>query len=65
MRDPTADRAPASTKGTFIGLENIYRRLKLFYGQQAGLSIQSTQHQGTRITVRIPASGIRKQDGFA
>lgn len=65
MRNPTADRAPASTRGTFIGLENIYRRLKLFYGQQAGLSIESTQHQGTRITVRIPASGIRKQGGFA
>ncbi len=64
MRDPSGEEHPEATKGTFIGLRNIYGRLKLFYGQKAGLTIRSREHRGTTITVSIPVSGIRKQGDF-
>lgn len=55
MHDP--DQAPPSpgTKGTFIGLKNICQRLKLFYSAQADMSLLSREHQGTTVTIRIPA----------
>lgn len=65
MLNPSDTERPPSSKGTFIGLENIYSRLKLFYGQQADLSIQSAEHRGTTVTIRIPVSGIQTQSGFS
>ncbi len=41
-----------SQKG--IGMANIYQRLKLFYGEEAIFSIESTPGVGTRIQIRIP-----------
>jgi two-component system, sensor histidine kinase YesM len=37
-----------------IGLSNIYRRIKLFYGDESELTIESTLHEGTTITVTFP-----------
>ncbi|MBD0384086.1 histidine kinase [Paenibacillus sp. WST5] len=37
-----------------IGLSNIYRRIKLFYGDKSELTIESTLHEGTTITVTFP-----------
>lgn len=44
-----------------VGLYNIHRRLKLRYGADAGLVIDSAEDEGTIITVRIPA----QEDGHA
>ncbi len=46
------DRSHAS-KG--IGLSNIYRRLKLFYGDQATMTIDSTLDLGTIVCISFPA----------
>ena len=37
-----------------IGLSNIYRRMKLFYGDAAEMTIESTLHVGTTVTVTFP-----------
>ena len=39
-----------------FGLENVNKRLKLYYGIQYGLSIQSHYRGGTQVTVTIPES---------
>ena len=37
-----------------IGLSNIYRRMKLFYGDAAEMTIESKLHVGTTVTVTFP-----------
>ncbi len=37
-----------------FGLENVNRRIRLYYGQQYGLTVQSKYQEGTRVTVKIP-----------
>jgi two-component system sensor histidine kinase YesM len=37
-----------------FGLNNVNRRIKLYYGKQYGLSIQSRYQEGTRVAVTIP-----------
>ncbi|KRE92076.1 hypothetical protein ASG89_34030 [Paenibacillus sp. Soil766] len=39
-----------------IGLANIYRRIKLFYGNEAEMKIQSQLNEGTIISISILAS---------
>ncbi|MCB0208350.1 MAG: sensor histidine kinase [Anaerolineae bacterium] len=39
---------------TGFGLENVNQRIKLYYGQEYGLSIQSTYNEGTRVMLVIP-----------
>ncbi|MBR3465230.1 MAG: sensor histidine kinase, partial [Clostridiales bacterium] len=44
-----------------FGLSTVDERLKLFFGEKYGLSIESTEGEGTDVTVRIPGPG-RKDD---
>ena len=37
-----------------FGLANVNKRIKLYYGSEYGLSIESQYQEGTRVTVRIP-----------
>lgn len=37
-----------------IGLKNIHRRIRLYYGENYGLVINSSPGRGTSVTVRIP-----------
>lgn len=50
-----------STKGTGVGLVNVQRRLKLYYGSEGvkiqGLVIESKPSEGTLITFEIPKNG--------
>lgn len=39
--------------GKGIGICNVYRRLKLFYGDSADITIQSTVGRGTNIQIRF------------
>lgn len=50
VQDYTRKRRKSS-----IGLYNINRRIKLNYGEQYGLSIQSTVGEGTMVRVTFPA----------
>ncbi|WP_045518384.1 sensor histidine kinase [Neobacillus niacini] len=40
-----------------IGLRNIHQRLKLKYGNQFGISLNSIQNKGTIVTLSIPVRG--------
>lgn len=39
-----------------FGLYNVYSRIKLYYGDSYGLTIESTKNVGTKVTVHIPKS---------
>ena len=58
----------ASTSGTGVGLTNIRERLKLLYGERAGLVIEANlvdgAQQGTRVTISVPYQS-RRQNGAA
>ena len=40
--------------GDSIGLKNVHSRLKLYYGRERGLHIESVYEQGTRVSFDIP-----------
>jgi len=42
------------SKSTGIGIKNIDERIKLFFGEEFGLTMQSELNQGTTVKVRIP-----------
>ena len=43
-----------SKKGKSVGLDNVNRRIKLFYGEQYGLIIESQKNVFTKVIVTIP-----------
>lgn len=42
------------TKGSGVGFKNVNKRIKLYYGQEYGMSVESKQDEGTTIYIRIP-----------
>lgn len=60
----TACSSPASgTQG--VALSNIFQRLKLYYDDQAQLTIFSQEGIGTQITVVLPVTNITDMDGVS
>ena len=51
MADPMAD----DPLQTHVGLRNVCRRVRLRYGENYGVTIESTPGQGTRLVMKIPA----------
>lgn len=49
-----SDSDEIAIKESGFGLENVNKRIKLFYGKQYGLHISSQYLEGTRVTVTIP-----------
>lgn len=43
-----------SSKGSGYGIKNIHERLKLYYGDDFGLSFTSIYENGTTVTIKIP-----------
>lgn len=37
-----------------IGIQNVQDRLKLLYGEEYGICIESTEQEGTAVTIKIP-----------
>jgi two-component system sensor histidine kinase YesM len=48
------DTGEITLKETGFGLENVNKRIGLYYGKEYGLSIKSEYQGGTRVTVVIP-----------
>ncbi|GLB30399.1 histidine kinase [Lacrimispora amygdalina] len=44
-----------SAKGSGIGVKNVNERIKLYFGERYGLTIDSEPDEGTTITIRLPA----------
>jgi len=48
------DNSRITLKESGFGLENVHKRIKLYYGKQYGVKIESQYQGGTRVTVAIP-----------
>ncbi|WP_077610534.1 sensor histidine kinase [Clostridium sp. Marseille-P2415] len=44
-----------SKKGSGIGVKNVNERIKLYFGEKYGLTIDSEPDEGTAITIHLPA----------
>ncbi len=49
-----SDRALAAGRARGVGLANVEKRLRVHYGDDAGLTVVSHVGQGTRATLRLP-----------
>lgn len=59
----TIDPEQALSTGSSIGLLNIAARLKLLFGTEYGLEVDSRQQEGTTITLHIPSVQEEQDDG--
>ncbi len=48
------DNTRARKRGSGIGLINVHRRIKLYYGEDYGLEIKSELDEGTTIIIHLP-----------
>lgn len=48
------DSSEISLKESGFGLENVNKRIKLFYGRQYGITVHSQYQSGTLVTLAIP-----------
>ncbi|MBB6731360.1 cache domain-containing sensor histidine kinase [Cohnella zeiphila] len=42
-----------------VGIKNVHRRLKLMYGEEYGITIQSNSGRGTIILIRLPDDAVQ------
>ncbi len=54
LRDETSDTEKEGHRG--IGIRNVDRRIRLHYGEQYGVSVESLYGKGTLVRLRIPKS---------
>lgn len=47
-------------KNTGIGINNVNKRLKYYFGQSYGVKINSTLGEGTEVVLRVPARTIKE-----
>ncbi len=62
-QDLLADKSSEAVeqeKSTSIGLRNINARMKMLYGEEYGLGIESRQDEGTCVTLTIPGISIEE-----
>lgn len=45
---------PGDNPSKSIGLYNINQRIKLFYGEKYGMSVESTEGEGTEVSLNLP-----------
>ena len=49
------DRSHVRSKGSGVGLYNVHQRIRLRYGPQYGLTIESEPDTGTVVIIKLPA----------
>lgn len=54
VEDVLEGRANIARKRGGVGVRNVQERIRLFYGDQYGLKIESKEGEGTKVTIRIP-----------
>jgi len=55
----------ADGAGGPIGLANVYMRLRLYYGEEAGISVDASSRGGFKATLRIPLRSAPLLEGVA
>jgi len=53
----------SSKRGSGIGVKNVNERIKIYFGEQYGIDIQSEPDEGTLIIVHLPAISYNDIDG--
>lgn len=48
--------------GSGVGVINVHSRIKLMFGDQYGLSIESEADEGTKVTIHIPAIPFNEEN---
>ncbi len=51
-----------SKKGSGIGVKNVNERIKLYFGNEYGLKVESEPDEGTKITIHLPAVVYGEKD---
>ena len=51
----------SNENSSFIGLNNVYKRIMLFYGENSSLDIDSREDSFTCVTVRIPYNKAKEE----
>ena len=46
-----------SSRGSGVGLKNVHDRLRLHYGPEYGLTVESELDEGTTVTIQLPLPG--------
>ncbi|MGD9559736.1 MAG: sensor histidine kinase [Oscillospiraceae bacterium] len=54
LQAPAENEAPKGRQGSGIGLRNVHQRIRLYYGEPYGLSIESELDEGTTVCIRLP-----------
>ncbi len=54
VREGLVNKAPVETE--IYGLYNVNERIRLNFGEQYGLHIESLEHEGTVVTIELPCS---------
>lgn len=55
LRKKIRGEIPSEQKDEHIGLHNVHERLKLFFGEESEMLVESTANVGTQVTLRFPA----------
>lgn len=56
------DEKEKSRKQNGVGVSNVQKRLKLYYGEEYGITYESRPGVGTRAMIRIPQQGDREHE---
>ena len=56
------DKGPVEVEESGFGINNVNKRIKLYYGEQYGLTIESEYLKGTRISLLIPMIGAARSE---
>ena len=63
----TGEAAVHSSRGSGIGVKNVNERIRLYFGEDYGLSIDSEPDEGTTVTIHLPAltkEELREKEGL-
>ena len=55
LSGPVPGEVGPSGQGSGVGLRNVQDRIRLYFGPQYGVTIESEPDEGTRVTLRLPA----------
>lgn len=55
---------PCNETGAGFGLANVNERIRMNFGQEYGLFVQSQKGKGTKITIAIPATELEHAEGM-
>lgn len=63
MDNDTYFKSLSNKKNKSIGIDNVNRRIKLFYGEKYGIKIESKLNIYTKVSVTLPSHSLNKE-GF-